>query len=82
MINFMQSNQNIFKLNNSESDSTVNFNIIDDNVWESLTNKILEKNSLDKKYTDFKTKDELLLFYFLFYELDFYSFGFIYNLLQ
>ena len=47
MINFMQSNQNIFKLNNSDCDSTVNFNIIDDNVWESLTNKILEKNSLD-----------------------------------
>jgi replication factor C subunit 3/5 len=47
MINFMQSNQNIFKLNNSECDSTINFNIIDDNVWKSLTSKILEKNSLD-----------------------------------
>lgn len=47
MINFMQSNQNIFKLNNSDSDSTINFNIIDDNVWESLSSKILEKISLD-----------------------------------
>ena len=47
MINFMQSNQNMFKLKNADSDSTVNFNIIDDNVWESLTSKILEKNNLD-----------------------------------
>jgi replication factor C subunit 3/5 len=49
MINFMQSNQDIFKLNNSNSNlkSTINFNIIDDNVWESLTNKIFEKTSLD-----------------------------------
>jgi DNA polymerase III delta prime subunit len=47
MINFMQSNQNIFKLNNSDCDSSVNFNIIDDNVWEFLTSKILEKISLD-----------------------------------
>ena len=49
MINFMQSNQDIFKLNNSNSNSKsiINFNIIDDNVWESLTNKIFEKTSLD-----------------------------------
>jgi DNA polymerase III delta prime subunit len=47
MINFMQSNQNIFKLNDSDCDSTINFNIIDDNVWESLSSKILEKPSLD-----------------------------------
>jgi DNA polymerase III delta prime subunit len=47
MINFMQSNQNIFKLNNTECESNINFNIIDDNVWESLSSKILEKISLD-----------------------------------
>jgi replication factor C subunit 3/5 len=47
MINFMQSNQNIFKLTNNACDSSVNFNIIDDNVWEFLSNKILEKTSLD-----------------------------------
>jgi replication factor C subunit 3/5 len=53
MINFMQSNQDIFKLNNSSkennsnSKSIINFNIIDNNVWESLSNKIFEKTSLD-----------------------------------
>jgi DNA polymerase III delta prime subunit len=52
MINFMQSNQDIFKLNNSDSKSTINFNIIDNNVWESLSNKIVEKTSLEILVTD------------------------------
>ena len=48
MINFMQSNQDIFKLNNSN----INFNIIDDNVWESLTDKIIKKTSLNNLIID------------------------------
>ena len=44
MINFMQSNQSNLKNDNLNDD---NFNIIDDNVWESLTDKIFKKNSLD-----------------------------------
>jgi replication factor C subunit 3/5 len=56
MINFMQSNQDIFKLNNlnkeNNSKSIINFNIIDNNVWESLSNKIVEKTSLEILVTD------------------------------
>jgi DNA polymerase III delta prime subunit len=48
MINFMQSNQDIFKLNNSN----ININIIDDNVWESLTDKISKKTSLSNLIID------------------------------
>ena len=48
MINFMQSNQDIFKLNNSN----ININIIDDNVWESLTDKISKKTSLNNLIID------------------------------
>ena len=48
MINFMQSNQDIFKSNNSN----INFNIIDDNVWESLTDKMTKKNNLDILVSD------------------------------
>jgi replication factor C subunit 3/5 len=47
MINFMQSNQDKFKLDNLKSNSlndnsynNSNFNIIDNNVWESLSNKL------------------------------------------
>ena len=47
MINFMQSNQDKFKLDNLKKDSlndtsynNLNFNIIDNNVWESLSNKL------------------------------------------
>ena len=48
MINFMQSNQDIFKSNNSN----INFNIIDDNVWESLTDKMTKKSNLDILVSD------------------------------
>jgi DNA polymerase III delta prime subunit len=48
MINFMQSNQDIFKSNNSN----INFNIIDDNVWESLTHKLTKNNNLDVLVSD------------------------------
>ena len=49
MINFMQSNQSNFKHHNLNND---NFNIIDNNVWLSLTNKILKKYSLDILVSD------------------------------
>jgi len=49
MINFMQSNQSNFKHDNLNND---NFNIIDNNVWLSLTNKILKKYSLDVLVSD------------------------------
>ena len=45
MINFMQSNQDKFKLNNLNDDN-LNFNIIDNNIWELLTNK-LKKDKLE-----------------------------------
>ena len=47
MINFIQSNQSNFKFNDSSFNNNLNINIIDDNVWESLSNKIIEKTSLD-----------------------------------
>ena len=47
MINFIQSNQSNFKFNDSSFNNNLNINIIDDNVWESLSNKIFEKTSLD-----------------------------------
>ena len=45
MINFMQSNQDKFKLNHLNDDN-LNFNIIDNNIWESLSNK-LKKDKLE-----------------------------------
>jgi len=48
MINFMQSNQSNFKHDNLNND---NFNIIDNNVWLSLTNKI-KKYSLEVLVSD------------------------------
>ena len=48
MINFMQSNQDTFKYNkNNEITSNENFNIIDNNIWEMLTNKLLKKENLE-----------------------------------
>ena len=47
MINFMQSNQSNFKNEDDNFNNNLNFNIIDDNVWEYLSNKIIEKPSLD-----------------------------------
>jgi DNA polymerase III delta prime subunit len=46
MINFMQSNQYNFKLNDDNFNNNLNFNIIDNNIWESLTNK-LKKDKLE-----------------------------------
>jgi replication factor C subunit 3/5 len=46
MINFMQSNQYNFKLNDANFNNNLNFNIIDNNIWELLTNK-LKKDKLE-----------------------------------
>jgi replication factor C subunit 3/5 len=46
MINFMQSNQYNFKLNDDNFNNNLNFNIIDNNIWELLTNK-LKKDKLE-----------------------------------
>jgi len=46
MINFMQSNQYNFKLNDANFNNNLNFNIIDNNIWELLTNK-LQKDKLE-----------------------------------
>jgi len=43
MINFMQSNQDMFKTNNFKNNNTHNnlqFNIIDNDIWELLSNKL------------------------------------------
>jgi DNA polymerase III delta prime subunit len=57
MINFMQSNQDTFKyknneinsneINSNEINSNENFNIIDNNIWESLSNKLMNNTNLD-----------------------------------
>ena len=46
MINFMQSNQYNFKLNDANFNNNLNFNIIDNNIWELLTSK-LKKEKLE-----------------------------------
>ena len=46
MINFMQSNQDIVKLKNTESEEI--FSIIDNNVWETLILKIKQREKLEK----------------------------------
>jgi len=46
MINFMQSNQYNFKLNDANFNNNLNFNIIDNNTWELLSNK-LKKDKLE-----------------------------------
>jgi len=46
MINFMQSNQYNFKLNDANFNNNLNFNIIDSNTWELLSNK-LKKDKLE-----------------------------------
>ena len=62
MINFMQSNQDKFKLDNlknNEVTHNLNFNIIDNNIWELLSKKLKEEkietliayiNSISIKY--------------------------------
>jgi replication factor C subunit 3/5 len=52
MINFIQSNQNGFKLSN-ENDSnpdTLIFNIIDNTVWDNITNKLKNKENISCIY--------------------------------
>jgi DNA polymerase III delta prime subunit len=53
MINFMQSNQDMLKVNNNSNNSNDNkfndnfqFNIIDNDVWEFLSKKIHEKENI------------------------------------
>ena len=46
MINFMQSNQYNFKLNDDNFNNNLNFNIIDNNTWELLSDK-LKKEKLE-----------------------------------
>jgi replication factor C subunit 3/5 len=48
MINFMQSNQDIVKLQNREN---YNFNIIDNEVWEGLIQKIKKTEKIDNLHT-------------------------------
>jgi replication factor C subunit 3/5 len=43
MINFMQSNQEIIKINNDDN----MFNIIDNDVWKTLTNKLINKEKIE-----------------------------------
>jgi len=56
MVNFMQSNQEKFKLDNlkgsSVNDNNLNFIVIDNNVWETLTNKISKKSPLNNLIAD------------------------------
>jgi DNA polymerase III delta prime subunit len=46
MINFMQSNQDIVKMSKDN-----NFDIIDNEVWENLTQKIVNKEKIELLYT-------------------------------
>jgi replication factor C subunit 3/5 len=55
MINFMQTNQDKFKStspNIEPNNNNLNFNIIDDNVWEILTDKLSKKTSLTVLISD------------------------------
>jgi replication factor C subunit 3/5 len=44
MINFMQSNQDVYR----HSNSSLNFIVINDDIWESLINKIKKKEPFEK----------------------------------
>jgi len=44
MVNFMQSNQDIVHMNKGEE---LCFNIIDDEIWESLLNKLINQEKID-----------------------------------
>ena len=46
MINFMQSNQDIVKMSKDN-----NFDIIDNEVWENLTQKLVNKEKIELLYT-------------------------------
>ena len=47
MINFMQSKQDIFKIENVKKVKNELEFIIDDNVWETITNMILNKKGIN-----------------------------------
>ena len=46
MINFMQSNQDIVKINSLTNGADLNFNIIDDSIWDALIARLAQKESL------------------------------------
>jgi DNA polymerase III delta prime subunit len=46
MINFMQSNQDVVKLNDVSDGNVINFNIIDDCIWNELIERLVKKESL------------------------------------
>ena len=50
MINFIQSNQNIFKITPDvkEDDISINFNIIDNDIWDDISNRLKQKESIEK----------------------------------
>jgi DNA polymerase III delta prime subunit len=51
MINFIQSNQNIFKSSTHKSDPDVigmDFNIIDNDIWDNISNRLKNKETIEK----------------------------------
>ena len=48
MINFMQSNQDIAKSTNEKENDDLHFNIIDDNVWTTLIEKLQKMEPIEK----------------------------------
>ena len=50
MINFIQSNQNIFKTTDPKNvdDNSMEFNIIDNEIWDNISNRLNQKNSIEK----------------------------------
>jgi replication factor C subunit 3/5 len=51
MINFIQSNQNIFKSSTHQSDPDVigmDFNIIDNDIWDNISNRLKNKETIEK----------------------------------
>jgi len=50
MINFIQSNQNIFKTTSDvkDDDISIDFNIIDNDVWDDISTRLKQKESIEK----------------------------------
>lgn len=48
MINYMQSNQDIIQLNNVTKNQLIQFNIIDNTIWESIIHKIKTRENIEK----------------------------------
>jgi replication factor C subunit 3/5 len=51
MINFIQSNQNIFKTITDvqkHDDTSIDFNIIDNDIWDNISNRLKQKESIEK----------------------------------